>query len=617
MSERNRKIAEHLKALALLIESDSVSQTCAQSLPIPEGWRELKPYEVPEATDMFERLGGWHAKKYVGSSEYKWYGVRHIRKIKTANPSETPNSPKWIPKVGDKVRVNKPSRRVHGKVGVVVKDDSREYAVRIDGEDFTSYSLEAQYLELIAAAPPADHIADADKMVPPTGYRLLDKSAKVEPRKAGDLFWSLTLGDWKILSDEGEQDANRDDWPACRKIETANPPETPDSSIPDPGPGYRLLSKDPPERVVKGDEFFDGCKWLGSGVWVHEGGPQGSFYYRRKIEEPAKEQETQYREPTYADLANGPIEVEVCDNKTNELNWVKRALYAVLPSKCRFRYVVGSSRGDGFTEHYKYARIEVETANSSETSNSSLPFAELVKGLSQAMQRDQDLAWTWHCNIATASCDEGACPSAANLAAARFMRIAFGVDVTTFDQWKSAEWLSSQPLAIPDGWRELEPHDFPRRSDMREVDGSWEYNNTDSDAEYKYWKIRVIRKIEQWPGHVQGVWVEEAEEKLAFTQDELEELIEKRIADRERIKKEKEEADANASRKSEPTEWIPKVGDKVRVVGGLANTVGEVGIIKAFCPVLNGEFLVFTSNERCFLGWFKKNDFELIEAAPR
>lgn len=67
--------------------------------------------------------------------------------------------------------------------------------------------------------PPADHIADAKKMVPPAGYRLLDKSAKVEPRKAGDLYWSLTLGDWEALSDQSEQDANRDDWPACRKAE--------------------------------------------------------------------------------------------------------------------------------------------------------------------------------------------------------------------------------------------------------------------------------------------------------------------------------------------------------------------------------------------------------------
>lgn len=88
-----------------------------------------------------------------------------------------------------------------------------------------------------------------------------------------------------------------------------------------------------------------------------------------------------------------------------------------------------------------------KTANPSETPNSSLPVAELVKGLSQAMQHDQDLAWTWHCSIAMASCDEGACPSVANLAAARFMRIAFGVDVTTFDQWKWAERASAQLLA--------------------------------------------------------------------------------------------------------------------------------------------------------------------------
>ena len=141
-----------------------------------------------------------------------------------------------------------------------------------------------------------------------------------------------------------------------------------------------------------------------------------------------------------------------------------------------------------------------------------------------------------------------------------------------------AEKLSkAQPLAIPDGWRELNPHDFPRRSDMREVGGAWKDNNTDSDAEYKYWKIRVIRKIEPWPDYGESVSVEEA--------------------------------DANAS-KNEPTEWIHKVGDKVRV-----NSPGRIvdGLDCVIIAVENGKY---TAQHRSLISnELNPEHLELIEAA--
>ena len=73
----------------------------------------------------------------------------------------------------------------------------------------------------------------------------------------------------------------------------------------------------------------------------------------------------------------------------------------------------------------------------------------LVKGLSQAMQKDQDLAWTWHCNIAAGSLDEGVDHKTANLAAARFMSIAFGVDMTTFEEWKRFDWAAYRKIETP------------------------------------------------------------------------------------------------------------------------------------------------------------------------
>lgn len=61
-----------------------------------------------------------------------------------------------------------------------------------------------------------DHSVKANKLVPPVGYRLLHESAKVDPRKAGDWYWSLKLRKWIVLREDVVEYANRDDWPACR-----------------------------------------------------------------------------------------------------------------------------------------------------------------------------------------------------------------------------------------------------------------------------------------------------------------------------------------------------------------------------------------------------------------
>jgi len=47
-----------------------------------------------------------------------------------------------------------------------------------------------------------------------------------------------------------------------------------------------------------------------------------------------------------------------------------------------------------------------------------------------AIQVDPEYAWSWHCNIAMASVDEGMEHGAANRAAARFMDLCFGVDTS-------------------------------------------------------------------------------------------------------------------------------------------------------------------------------------------
>lgn len=95
---------------------------------------------------------------------------------------------------------------------------------------------------------------------PPSGYRLLG-DAKVEPRIEGDQYWSLAIRGWTVLTSLKVEYANRDNWAACRKIEKRSEP--------------------PPDLSQMGVQVIS------------------------EIEPPRR-----YREPTLADLANGPIECE-------------------------------------------------------------------------------------------------------------------------------------------------------------------------------------------------------------------------------------------------------------------------------------------------------------------
>jgi hypothetical protein len=121
-------------------------------LAIPGGWRELEADEIPKPTDMHEWMGGWFYRKTETTHEYKLHSSRHIRKIETANPSETPNSSRWIPKVGDRVRVVKPDRLATGLDGVIVEETGGKYTVRVSDANLTSHGLQAEDLELIEAA---------------------------------------------------------------------------------------------------------------------------------------------------------------------------------------------------------------------------------------------------------------------------------------------------------------------------------------------------------------------------------------------------------------------------------------------------------------------------------
>lgn len=75
-----------------------------------------------------------------------------------------------------------------------------------------------------------------------------------------------------------------------------------------------------------------------------------------------------------------------------------------------------------------------------------------LDAIKAAMAADDDLAWTWHCNLACCYMNEGACSEAANKSAAGFMKLAFGVDVTQFSEYKSVSaWKNQSEGSDPVG----------------------------------------------------------------------------------------------------------------------------------------------------------------------
>lgn len=145
-----------------------------------------------------------------------------------------------------------------------------------------------------------------------------------------------------------------------------------------------------------------------------------------------------------------------------------------------------------------------------------------------------------------------------------------------------------QQLAIPEGWRELEENEPLSEGDLFDFEGEWVGHECDPSGGVYSSRIhrRHIRKIEtEKPEHVEGVWVEEA--------------------------------DANA-KKIEATEWIPKVGDKVRLrvpvlypTRDSRNYEGRITEISQ-----SGRFTIFfASEDQRIRGWVKPKDLHLVEAA--
>ncbi len=99
--------------------------------------------------------------------------------------------------------------------------------------------------------------------------------------------------------------------------EPAKEPEHPAGPKPDPGEGYRILSKNPPEELMPGDElqYINGTWVASDNARTHR--RQGlSLWYRRKIE-PAEPAEPEYREPVLPADAG-----KLCEFSNDEKIWL-------------------------------------------------------------------------------------------------------------------------------------------------------------------------------------------------------------------------------------------------------------------------------------------------------
>lgn len=71
---------------------------------------------------------------------------------------------------------------------------------------------------------------------------------------------------------------------------------------------------------------------------------------------------------------------------------------------------------------------------------------EAVQCLADAMRRDPEFAWSWHCALSCAAMDEGLGHEAADRAASRFMRMAFEAD---YEKYQPGRWVPAAPEPGP------------------------------------------------------------------------------------------------------------------------------------------------------------------------
>ena len=200
-----------------------------------------------------------HLRKLVEQEDkYEQQKASDLQSLKD-HPFGKLKQPKWTPKIGDWVRIKKPADtqasatswwpsmdRYNGQVIQVEQVDG-------DGVVYGAWSFLFDWLEQVEPTLYSDKI--------PEGYRKLKDSSE-EPRQLGDLRWSVSQKRYVEITVEEIGYANRDNWAACRKVETVikQPLNT------EPPDGWRWLERGEPIR--KGDKPKNGdavpLYWIGT-----------------------------------------------------------------------------------------------------------------------------------------------------------------------------------------------------------------------------------------------------------------------------------------------------------------------------------------------------------------
>ena len=188
-----------------------------------------------------------YRKEYVA---LRMDGSLYYILIDCLEPAEQPS---WTPKIGDWVRIKKPSDtkasakfwwpemdKYDGQI-IQVKEIVGDRAVR------DVWAIVFEWLE------PVEPTLNSDKI--PQGYRKLEDSS-IEPRQLGDLRWSVSEKRYVEIKVDEIEYADRDNWAACRKVET---PVVKQSLTPEAPDGWRWLERG--EVIRKGDRYFDGDQW--------------------------------------------------------------------------------------------------------------------------------------------------------------------------------------------------------------------------------------------------------------------------------------------------------------------------------------------------------------------
>lgn len=208
------------------------------------------------------------------------------------------------------------------------------------------------------------------KHLPVEAIDIIDAAIEGAPSPQAAAAQSHLLGYALRANQKGQlaTDAGKTEWYAARwlkaireaeaKASGSNEPilqgesEEPEPSRTQPPSGYRMLGDAKDEPRIEGDRYWSSIRgWTVLTSHKVEYANQENWAACRKIEKPKR-----YREPTQADLANGPIECEVRQGNLDA--WDKRTLIYVF-SEYGFPFVcVWASQGS--ISRWNQCRIEVQ-----------------------------------------------------------------------------------------------------------------------------------------------------------------------------------------------------------------------------------------------------------------